>query len=259
MTGLGTIINVAAILIGTTVGILIKGGLSKRFEDTVTSAIGLCTMFIGISGAVAGMLEVSGIGLETKDTMVMIASLIIGALIGEWIDVEKRLESAGEWCRSKIPGQGAGSDVGTTSGEGGTTGSVSAGANTFVEAFVTSSLIFCVGAMAIVGSLEDGLNHNYSILFAKAVMDGVMSIIFGASLGIGVYFSALPIAVYQGGITLLAGFIRPYLSDAVIGRMSFVGSILIFALGINLLFGKKIKIGNLLPAMFMPLVLQLFL
>lgn len=240
MTGLGTIINVAAILIGATLGFIIKGGLSKRFEDTVTSAIGLCTMFIGISGAVAGMLKVSGTGLETRDTMVMIISLIGGALIGEWIDVEKRLETVGEWCKSKIPSQNG-------------------GGSTFVEAFVTSSLIFCVGAMAIVGSLEDGLNHNYSILFAKAVMDGVMSIIFAASLGIGVYFSALPIAVYQGSITLLAGFIRPYLSEMVIGRMSFVGSILIFALGINLLFGKRIKIGNLLPAMFLPLVLQAFL
>lgn len=240
MTGLGTIINVAAILIGATLGFIIKGGLSKRFEDTVTSAIGLCTMFIGISGAVAGLLKVSGSGLETRDTMVMIISLIGGALIGEWIDVEKRLETVGEWCKSKIPSQNG-------------------GGSTFVEAFVTSSLIFCVGAMAIVGSLEDGLNHNYSILFAKAVMDGVMSIIFAASLGIGVYFSALPIAVYQGSITLLAGFIRPYLSEMVIGRMSFVGSILIFALGINLLFGKRIKIGNLLPAMFLPLVLQAFL
>lgn len=239
MTGLGTIINVAAILIGATAGIVIKGGLSKRFEDTITSAIGLCTMFIGISGAVAGMLKVSGTGLETQDTMVMIISLIAGALIGEWIDIEKRLEAVGEWCKSKIPNQD-GRD------------------NTFVEAFVTSSLIFCVGAMAIVGSLEDGLNHNYSILFAKAVMDGVMSVIFAASLGIGVYFSAFPIAVYQGAITLLAGLVRPYLSDMVIGRMSFVGSILIFALGINLLFGKKIKIGNLLPAMFLPLVLQAF-
>lgn len=145
MAGLGTIINVAAILVGATAGILIKGGLSKRFEDTVTSAIGLCTIFIGISGAVSGMLKVAGTGLETQDTMVMIISLIVGALIGEWIDVEKRLETVGEWCKSKIP-------------------SHDGGGSTFVEAFVSSSLIFCVGAMAIVGSLEDGLNHNYSIL-----------------------------------------------------------------------------------------------
>lgn len=168
MAGLGTIINVASILIGTTVGILIKGGLSKRFEDTVTSAIGLCTIFIGISGAVSGMLKVAGTGLETQDTMVMIISLIVGALIGEWTDVERRLETVGEWCKSKIP-------------------SHDGGGSTFVEAFVSSSLIFCVGAM------------------------------------------------------------------------SFVGSILIFALGINLLFGKKMKIGNLLPAMFIPLALQFFL
>lgn len=240
MAGLGTIMNVAAILIGATIGLLIKGGFSKRFEQTVTGAIGLCTIFIGISGALAGMLVVTETGIETKDTMVMIASLIAGALLGEWIDIEKRLEHLGEWCKTRVP-KGMG------------------GSGSFVEAFVTSSLLFCVGAMAIVGSLEDGLNHNYSILFAKSVMDGVMSIILTASLGVGVYVSIFPILVYQGGITLLAGLIRPYLNEAVIDRMSFVGSILIFSLGINLIFGKKIKVGNLLPAMFLPLLLQFFL
>lgn len=240
MIGLGTVINVAAILVGATIGLLIKGGIPKRFQDTMTSAIALCTIFIGISGAMSGLLGVLEGQLQTQDTMMMIASLILGALVGEGIDIEKRLENLGEWCKSRIPGQKDG------------TGS-------FVEAFVTSSLLFCVGAMAIVGALEDGLNHNYDILIAKSTMDGVMAIVFTASLGIGVYFSALPIAIYQGGITLLAGLIRPYLSEMVIGRMSFVGSILIFALGINLLFGKKVKIGNLLPAMFFPLILQFVL
>lgn len=241
MTGLGTVVNVAAILAGATVGMLIKGGLPRRFQDTVTSAIGLCTMFIGISGALAGLLKV-GVngGLETQDTMIMIGSLIIGALIGEAIDIELRLENLGMWCKRLVPREKQSS--------GG-----------FVEGFVTSSLLFCVGAMAIVGALEDGLNHNFSVLFAKSVMDGVMAVVFTASLGIGVFFSVIPIVIYQGGITLLAGFVRPYLSDMLIGRMSFVGSILIFALGLNLVFDRKIKIGNLLPAMFMPLLFQLFL
>jgi len=240
MTGLGTVVNVAAVLAGATVGMLIKGGLPRRFQDTVTSAIGLCTMFIGISGALSGLLKLGENGrLETQDTMIMIGSLIIGALIGEGIDIELRLENLGMWCKRLVPRdkQNSGS---------------------FVEGFVTSSLLFCVGAMAIVGSLEDGLNHNFSVLFAKSVMDGVMAVVFTASLGIGVFFSVIPIVIYQGGITLLAGFVRPYLSDVLIGRMSFVGSILIFALGINLVFDRKLKIGNLLPAMFMPLLFQLF-
>ncbi len=240
MTGMGTAINAVAVFIGATVGILIKGGLPKRFQDTVTGAIALCTMFIGISGAMSGMLAIADGGLTTNDTMMMIGSLILGALTGELIDIERKLENLGEWCKTRI------------SGDQDKTGS-------FVEAFVTSSLLFCVGAMAIVGALEDGLNHNYDILIAKSVMDAVMAIVLTASLGIGVYFSIIPIIVYQGGVTLLAGFVRPYLNETVIGRMSFVGSILIFALGINLLFGKKVKIGNLLPAMFFPLVLQFVL
>ena len=240
MTGLGTIANVAAIAAGATIGVLLKGGLPKRFQDIVISAIGLCTMFIGISGALTGLLNITETGLQTTQTMMMIGALIIGGLLGEWIDIERHLEELGEWCKAKLPGSQ--DKLGT-----------------FVEAFVTSSLLFCVGAMAIVGSLEDGLNHNYDILFAKSVMDGVMAIVFTASLGIGVYFSIIPIIIYQGGITLLAGVVRPYLNEALIGQMSFVGSILIFALGLNLVFGKKVKIGNLLPAMFMPLILQFIL
>lgn len=243
MIGLGTIINTIAVLAGSALGLVLKGGLPKRFQDTVMGALGLCTMFIGISGALTGLLAVEESALKTQETMMMIASLITGALIGEFLDIERRLEYFGEWCRKLV------------SAKAGKIG----GMETFVEAFVTSSLVICVGAMAIVGALEDGLNHNYSILFAKSVMDAVLCVVFAASMGIGVCFSALPIFVYQGGITLLAGLVRPYLTESVIGRMSFVGSILIFALGINLVFGKKLKIGNLLPAMFMPLILQVFL
>ncbi len=241
MAGTGTIINVAAVLVGATAGLLLKGGMPKRFQDILYSAIGLCTLFIGISGAMAGMLAVSDGGLATRDTMLMIGSLVLGSLLGELLDIERRLESVGEWCRARFTGKGGSGD------------------SSFVEGFVTSSLVFCVGAMAIVGALEDGLNHNYSILSAKAVMDGVLSIVFAASLGSGVYFSAVALAVYQGSITLLAGFVRPFLSELIIGKVSFVGSILIFALGINLVFDRKLKIGNMLPAIFMPLLLQFVL
>ena len=241
MIGLGTIINVAAVLMGATAGLLLKGGLPKRFQDILYTSIGLCTLFIGISGAMAGMLAVTDGGLSTQDTMMMIGSLVLGSLLGEWIDVEKRLEAMGEWCKARFTKAGGGAG------------------SSFVEGFVTSSLVFCVGAMAIVGSLEDGLNQNYSILFAKSIMDGVLSVVFAASLGVGVYFSAVSLAVYQGSITLLAGIVRPFLSDLVIGKMSFVGSILIFALGLNLIFDRKLKIGNMLPAIFMPLLLQFVL
>lgn len=240
MAGIGTLINVTAIVVGTTVGLLIKGGLPQRFQDIIMTAAGLVTTFIGLSGALAGLLTVDGNVLETQNTMLIIGALFIGALIGEWINIELKLEGVGEWCRSRIS-------------------SGNKGNSTFVEGFVTSSLLFCVGAMAIVGALEDGLNHNFSTLFAKSVIDGVVAVVFAATLGVGVYLSALAVLVYQGSITLLAGVIRPYLSQTVIGQMSCVGSILIFALGINMILNKKLKIGNLLPAMFIPLIYQLFM
>lgn len=236
MTGLGTIVNVGTVFIGTSIGMVIKGGLSKRFEDSIMKTLGLAVMFIGITGALSGMMSVGDDGaLSSQNTMLMIVSLVIGALLGEWIDIEKRLDHFGEWCKQLFHFDGGKHE-------------------TFVEGFVSSSLLFCVGAMAIVGALEDGLNGNTSTLFAKAVIDGVAAIILAASLGIGVYFSIAALIIYQGGITLLAGFVRPYLTEEVIGHLSFVGSILIFAIGINMVFGKKIKIGNLLPAILVPLL-----
>ncbi len=239
MPGIGTIVNVAAVLIGASVGLLLKGGLKPRFEQTVMGAIGLCTFFIGISGAITEMISVADDGsLSSSYVMLMILSLAIGSLIGEGLNIERGLERLGEWCRRKLRFK---SDAGAH----------------FVEGFVSSSLLFCVGAMAIVGSLEDGLSHDPTTLYAKSIMDGISSVIFAASLGIGVYFSCLPLLVYQGGITLLAGAIRPYLTDLVISQMSLVGSVLIFALGFNLMFNKKVKVANMLPAMFMPILFDL--
>lgn len=241
MIGMGTIVNMGAIVAGTTIGMLIKGGLPARFERTVMAAIGLATFFIGITGAISGMIVVNTDGsLSTEHTMLMILSLVTGAAIGELIDIERRLGSLGEFCKRKFKVKEEKNQ-------------------TFVEGFLTSSLLFCVGAMAIVGSLEDGLSGNATTLFAKSMMDGVAAIMFAASLGVGVYFSVLAVGIYQGAITLLAQYIRPYLSDALISQMSFVGSILIFALGINLCLGKKIKVGNLLPAVFMPIFFDLIL
>lgn len=237
MTGLGTMVNVAAILAGSAVGILLKGGLPKRFQDTITGAVGLCVIFVGATGALSGLMSVKGTGFETKDTMLMIACMVAGAVLGEWMDIERRLEQIGEWCKAKIP-------AGHANGA-------------FVDAFVTSSLMYCVGAMAIVGSLEDGLSHNYTTLFAKSIMDGVMAVVFSAAMGIGTAFSVLPVGIYQGSITALAGIVKPYLTDLMIGRMSCIGSVLIFALGLNMALGSKLKIGNMLPAVFLPILVCL--
>lgn len=237
MAGLGTIVNMGAIIAGCAVGLLLKGGLPKRLQDTISSAVGLCVVFVGITGALKGLMSISGLGFETRDTLVTVVSMVVGAAVGEWVNVEYRLELLGEWCKARIPG-------GHESG-------------TFTEAFVSSSLLFCVGAMAIVGALEDGLNHNYSTLFTKAVLDGTLSIVFTAALGIGTIFSVFSVGIYQGGITLLAGAVKPYLSDLMVGRISCIGSILIFGLGLNLVIGSKIKIGNLLPAVFIPVIVCL--
>ena len=158
MTGLGTIVNIGAILAGCLVGMLLKGGLPKRLQDTISSAVGLCVVFVGITGGIKGLMTMSGSGFETRDTLVTVVCMVAGAALGEWINIEYKLEQLGDWCKSRIPG-------GQKSG-------------TFTEAFVSSSLLFCVGAMAIVGSLEDGLSHNYSTQFTKAVMDGVLHCIY---------------------------------------------------------------------------------
>ena len=229
MTGLGTLVNMAAILIGSGIGLLLKNGIPKRLQTTISSAVGLCVVFVGVTGAIKGLMNVSGTTFETKDTLVVV--------IGEWLDLEQKMENLGDWVKSKLP-RGAST-------------------SNFTEAFVSTSLVFCIGAMAIVGSIEDGLNHDYTMLFTKAVMDGVLSIVFVASLGIGAAFSMFPVGIYQGSITLLAGLVKPYLTDLMIGRLSCIGSILIFALGLNLTIGTKIKIANMLPAVFLPVIVCL--
>lgn len=231
MIGLGTIVNTLAIIVGGFIGLIIKDGLKPRFQETLMSALGLATIFIGAGGAMNGMLKVNGQQLETQGTMLLIFSLVIGALIGEFLNIEDKLEKLGEWLKSKVKAKGN---------------------DPFVEGFVTASLVVCVGAMAIVGALQDGLLADSSILYAKAILDFTIVMVFAATLGIGAVFSALPVGVYQGTITIFATFLKPLLTNTVITNLSFIGSVLIFAVGVNLCFDKKIKVGNLLPAMLIP-------
>ncbi len=233
MTGLGTLVNTAAVVVGGIAGTLLKSGIPDKYKKTVMQGIGLSVLFIGVSGTIKEMLVIlDGNKLDRQFIMLMIFSLVIGGLLGEAIKIETRLENLGNWFQRKIPTKGG----------------------SFSNGFVTASLVYCVGAMAIVGSLEDGLSGNPSTLFAKSILDGVSAVIFAATMGIGVAFSAIPVLVYQGAITLASGFLKPWLNETVISQMSLVGGILIFAIGINLLEIKKINVGNLLPAIFIPVI-----
>lgn len=237
MRGLGSIVNALAIVAGGLLGVVFKNGLKKRYQDILMSALGLATMFIGAGGAMSEMLKINNGSLETQGTMLLIFSLVFGAIIGEFIDIEDKLELLGNWLKSKVKSNND---------------------DHFVEGFVTASLVVCVGAMAIVGSLQDGLTGDYSTLFAKAILDFTIVMVFASTLGIGAAFSAIPVFIYQESITLFASFLKPIMTTTLIGYLSFVGSVLIFAVGINLCFGKKIKVGNLLPAVIIPFIYALF-
>ena len=208
------------------IGMIFKSKISKRFQDIIMQVMGLAVMFIGASGALRGIFTVKDGFLETGGTMLMIASLTIGALLGELINIEAQMERFGEWLKEKAK---------------------SSGDTKFVEGFVTASLTVCIGAMAIVGSIEDGISGNHDTLFAKAVLDLVIVMVCVA-------FSAIPVAILQGTVTICAGFIAPIMNDSIIANISFIGSMLIFCVGVNLSFGKKFKVGNMLPAIIIPFI-----
>ncbi len=235
MRGLGTIVNVLAIILGCGLGVLFKGGLKDRFRDNMMQACGLATMFIGLAGALEMILTVQGDGVKAGSTMLVVLSLVIGGLFGELIDIERRLESVGEKLKSAVRAKGD---------------------NRFVEGFVTASLVVCVGAMAICGPLEEGLTGSSRTLFIKAILDLVIVAVFASVYGVGAGFSALSVGVFQGLITVFAVWIAPFMSDRLITNLSGVGSVLIFAVGINLLFPKKIRVGNLLPALLIPVAYE---
>ena len=225
----GTVVNAVTVIIGSLIGLLLKKGIPERFSDSIMKAVALCVIYIGIDGCLKG-----------ENTLIAIISMAVGALIGELLRLDDGLNKLGQKLESKFSKD--------TSGE-----------NSIARGFVTASLLFCVGAMAIVGSLVSGINGNHEILFSKSLLDFISSIIFTASMGIGVMFSAVAVFVYQGIITVLAQFVGPYLSDAVIADMTCTGSILIIALGLNMLGITKLKVMNYVPAVFLPILLCLFM
>lgn len=233
MYGLGTIINTAAILAGGLGGALFGRFLSDSCQDTLTKVCGVSTLFIAVSGALEGMLTVENGAVTSGGAMLIIGCLAIGAIIGELLKIEDAFERFGQWLKVKT---GNARDKG------------------FVNAFVTASLTVCIGAMAIVGSIQDGITGDYSILATKAVLDLIIIMVMSCSLGKGAVFSAIPVAVFQGSITALAGLIRPLMTDAALANLSLVGNILIFCVGINLVWGKKIKVANLLPAIVVAVI-----
>jgi uncharacterized membrane protein YqgA involved in biofilm formation len=216
---LGPLVNGVAIIICALVGRFLVKGMPLRFEEIIKKAIGLSIIYIGISGA-----------LENQRVMMLIISMVVGSIIGEWLDIDKGMNNIGLWVEKKL-GFGEGN---------------------FAKGFVTSSILFCTGSMAIVGALQSGLQGNHEMLYAKSILDGVISIIFASTMGIGVAFSAIPVFLYEGAIALGASFIKDWLTMEIITEMSAVGSLLIAAIGFNFLEIKTIKIANMIPAIFLP-------
>ncbi len=224
---IGTIVNCVAIVGGCLVGLLIKGRMNEKIGETIMNGLALCVLYIGISGAIEG-----------QNPLITIISIAVGSLIGELIDIDKRLNNLGDQLEKRFSKKD--SKVSISQG------------------FVSASLLFCVGAMAIVGSLQSGLSGNHETLFAKSILDGISSVIFTASLGIGVMFSSVAVLIYQGSITIGANLLSGVLNDTVINAMSACGSLLIIGLGLNMLKATKIKVANLLPAIFIPIIFGIF-
>ena len=228
MPGFGTVLNVGGIILGGILGSLFGDKLGKNYRETLMLANGVTVLFVGLAGAMSYMLKVSNGQLSTQGTLMLVVSFAAGALLGELTDLDGRTEKLGVWLRHKTNND---SD------------------SEFVEGFVSASLVVCVGAMAIVGSIEDGLTADSSILAAKAVMDMVIVFVMTASLGRGCIFSALPVGVIQGTITLLATLAKPLFTDAAMANLSLTGSVLIFCVGVNLIWGKKFRVANMLPTL----------
>lgn len=232
MHGLGTIINVAAIIVGGLLGMLFGRFIGERHRDMLCKACGLAVIFIGVAGALKGMLSVVDGKIVYGGDFLIIGCLALGALIGELINIEGGFEKFGAWLKKKTHS--------TRDGQ-------------FIEGFVSASFTVCIGAMAIVGSINDGLYGDCTILITKSILDFIIIMVMAASLGKGTIFSALPVALLQGSVTALAVLIKPIMTDTALLYLSVVGNILIFCVGINLVFGKKIKVANLLPAIILAL------
>ena len=226
--GLGTLVNVLAIIGGGLCGLFLKDRLSESLKETLQKTMGVSTVLLGIGGVLEKMLTVNGGSLEVQGSLKMILCLTFGAILGELIDLEKQFDRFGEWLKKR---SGNSQDV------------------SFLNAFITASLTVSIGAMAIIGSINDGLYQDPTILYAKALLDFSIILVVAASLGKGSIYSAVPVGILQGSMTLLAALIAPLMSVAALNNIALVGSALIFCVDLNLLFGKMIKVANLLPAL----------
>lgn len=221
---IAAIVNAVVVVLGGLLGLLLGGRLKEHHTKTIVAALGICTMVIGITSAIV-----------TTNILIVIICLVIGTIVGELLKIEHRLDVLGDWLKSKVAKNGGGR---------------------FTEGFVTASLLFCVGSMAIMGSFDAGLRGDYNTIFAKSALDCVMAVTFAATMGVGVLFSGASVLIYQGALTLLAGFVEPYLSAEVIVEMSAVGGVMLIGTGINILglTKERVKVGNMLPAIVLPVV-----
>jgi len=221
---IAAVVNAVVVILGGLLGLLFGGKLKEVHTETIVNALGICTMVIGITSAIT-----------TSNILIVIICLVIGTIIGELLKIEHRLDGLGDWLKSKVSKNGGGR---------------------FTEGFVTASLLFCVGSMAIMGSFDAGLRGDYNTIFAKSALDCVMAVTFAATMGVGVLFSGATVLVYQGALTLLAGVVEPFLSAAVVTEMSAVGGVLLIGTGMNIigLTQKRIRVGNMLPAIFLPVI-----
>ena len=238
---LGPVVNAITIVICSLLGCFIIKGIPERFEDLIKKCLGLATIYIGIRGS-----------MVNQRPLLLIMSLVAGACIGELVDIDKWMNRLGLWAERKLyRNKVTETNVLSTDGE---TGHKNA-KKSFAKGFVTASILFCSGSMAIVGSMESGLSGNHEMLYTKSILDGTISIVFSASMGIGVLFSAIPVLIYQGGIALLSMVVKDSLTPDIITEMSAVGNLLVAAIGINFVClseGKPIKVANLIPAIFIP-------
>ena len=231
MIGLGTIVNVIVIIIGGIIGLMLKNGMKQRFCDIFSQACGLSVVFVGAAGAFELILSVHDGKLTSNHTLLVVFSFVIGGFFGELLNIEKALDSMGHKLKTLVNAKGD---------------------HKFVEGFVTASLVFCVGAMSICGPIDEALTGDATTLYVKSILDGVMVIVFTSIYGVGAMFSALTVGIYQGLFTIFGVFIADFMSESLVAMISGIGSILIFAVGANVLWGRKIKVGNLLPALLVP-------
>lgn len=234
MPGIGTIINVVAIIAAGLLGMVGERLVGERMQDGLEKACGVCVMFIGISGALSGMLSISNGELVSGMSLFVVISIVVGTFYGEIVDIDGLVRRFGEWLKRKTGNEED---------------------RSFVQAFVAASITVCVGAMAVVGSIEDGLSSDYSILMTKAILDFVIILAMTCSMGNGCAFSAIPVGLFQGSITALSVFIKPFVTDQALASLSLVGGVLIFCVGVNLVWGQKVRVANMLPALLVAPVL----